>query len=136
MSQIGSRIKWCNIFLALPLLTAAHASPAETDSLTPWRQDHPPNAPYSPQEAIRKMSVPDGFTVELVASEPEIVNPIAMAFDERGRIWITESIEYPRKPAGVGRDRVKVLEDTDSDGRADKVTTFADGLNIPTGVAI
>ncbi|PYJ81179.1 MAG: hypothetical protein DME22_21770, partial [Verrucomicrobia bacterium] len=58
------------------------------------------------------------------------------SFDDRGRIWITESIEYPRKSAGVGRDRVKVLEDTDADGRADKVTVFADGLNIPTGVAI
>jgi putative heme-binding domain-containing protein len=59
-----------------------------------------------------------------------------MSFDDRGRIWITESLEYPRKPAGVGRDRVKVLEDTDVDGRADKVTVFAEGLNIPTGVAI
>src|SRR5438105_6683753 len=90
----------------------------EPEVVTPWRQDQPPNPPYSPQEAISKMSVPDGFTVELVASEPDIVNPIAMTFDDRGRIWITESIEYPRKPAGVGRDRVKVLEDTDDDGRA------------------
>jgi hypothetical protein len=42
-----------------------------------------------------------------VSSEPDITNPIGMSFDDRGRIWITESIEYPRKPAGVGRDRVK-----------------------------
>jgi glucose/arabinose dehydrogenase len=82
------------------------------------------------------MSVPEGFRVELVASEPDIVNPIAMTFDDRGRIWITESLEYPRKPAGPGRDRVKILEGTDDDGRADKVTVFADGLNIPTGVAV
>ena len=107
---------------------------AADDGVTPWRQDQPPNKPYTPQEAISKMTVPGGFTVELVASEPDIVNPIAMNFDDRGRIWITESIEYPRKPAGVGRDRVKVLEDTDADGRADKVTVFAEGLNIPTGV--
>src|SRR5437016_1914140 len=122
--------------LCIALLMATHVFAAEPEVLTPWRQDHPPNPPYPPEGAISKMSVPDGFTVELVASEPEIVNPIAMAFDERGRIWITESIEYPRKPAGIGRDRVKVLEDTDADGRADKVTIFADGLNIPTGVAI
>ncbi|HEU0009393.1 MAG TPA: PVC-type heme-binding CxxCH protein, partial [Verrucomicrobiae bacterium] len=102
----------------------------------PWRQDQPPNPPYSPLEALSKFTVPGGFKVELVACEPDIVNPIAMTFDDRGRIWITESIEYPRKPAGAGRDRVKILEDTDRDGRADKVSIFADGLNIPTGVAI
>src|SRR5213594_736311 len=124
-------------FVTLLLLLAACRLPAaEENGTIPWRQDQLPNAPYSPQEALGRMSVPDGFRVELVASEPDIVNPIAMSFDDRGRIWITESIEYPRKPAGVGRDRVKILEDTDGDGRADKVTVFADGLNIPTGVAI
>ena len=80
--------------------------------------------------------MPEGFTVEVVASEPDIVNPVAMTFDERGRVWVTESLEYPRKSAGPGRDRVKVLEDTDGDGKADKVTVFADGLNIPSGIAV
>jgi len=80
--------------------------------------------------------VPPGFAVELVASEPDIVNPIALTFDERGRIWITESLEYPRSEPGPGRDRVKVLEDTDGDGKADKFTVFADGLNIPSGIAV
>ena len=46
------------------------------------------------------MTVPPGFRVELVAAEPDIVNPVAMTFDERGRIWITESLEYPRRQAG------------------------------------
>lgn len=82
------------------------------------------------------MRVPEGFEVEVVASEPDIVNPVAMTFDERGRIWITESLEYPRKSAGVGRDRIKILEDTDGDGKADKFTVFADGLNIPSGIAV
>ena len=59
-----------------------------------------------------------------------------MTFDERGRIWITESLEYPRRSAGPGRDRVKVLEDTDGDGKADRFTVFADGLNIPSGIAV
>jgi len=124
--------------IACSLLSCAAVAvfAAGTDNVNPWRQDLPPNQPYSPHEAISKMTVPEGFTVELVASEPDIVNPIAMSFDDRGRIWITESIEYPSKPAGVGRDRVKVLEDTDVDGRADRVTIFAEGLNIPTGVAI
>ena len=82
------------------------------------------------------MQVPEGFQVELVAAEPDIVNPVAMTFDERGRIWITESLEYPRKSAGPGRDRIKILEDTDGDGKADSFTIFADGLNIPSGIAV
>src|SRR4029077_16850023 len=122
--------------LALALWLIGTPGPADEPQVIPHRQDRPPNRPYSPQEAVRRMTVPEGFTVELVASEPEIVNPIAMTFDDRGRIWITESLEYPRKSAGPGRDRVKTLEDTDGDGRADKIATFAGGLNIPTGVAV
>jgi len=136
MRRFALRMTWWNITLGLSLVIVPELCGAESENVTPWRQDQPPNPPYSPQEAISKMTVPDGFTIELVASEPDIVNPIAMSFDDRGRIWITESIEYPRKPAGIGQDRVKVLEDTDADGRADKVTVFAEGLNIPTGVAI
>jgi putative membrane-bound dehydrogenase-like protein len=82
------------------------------------------------------MTVPEGFRVELVAGEPDLVNPVAMAFDERGRIWVTESLEYPRREAGPGRDRVKVLEDSDGDGKADRFTVFAEGLNIPSGIAV
>ncbi|MBX3412197.1 MAG: c-type cytochrome [Pirellulales bacterium] len=82
------------------------------------------------------MTVPQGFAVEIVAAEPDLVNPVAMTFDERGRIWVTESLEYPRLEAGAGRDRIRVLEDTDHDGRADRFTTFAEGLNIPSGIAV
>ncbi|MCA9152606.1 MAG: dehydrogenase, partial [Planctomycetales bacterium] len=82
------------------------------------------------------MTVPDGFKVELVASEPDVINPVAMTIDEQGRFWITESFEYPRREPGPGRDRIKVLEDTDQDGKVDKVTIFAEGLNIPSGIAV
>ncbi len=102
----------------------------------PHAQDKQPGPALSPQEAMKKMTVPEGFTVELVASEPDIVNPVAMTIDERGRFWITESLEYPRKAPGPGKDRVKVLEDTDGDGKADKFTVFAEGLNIPSGIAV
>jgi putative heme-binding domain-containing protein len=102
----------------------------------PHGQDQLPGPPLSPQEAIKKMKVPDGFTVELVAAEPDIVNPVAMTFDEKGRIWITESLEYPRRSPGPGRDRVKVLESTKGDGNYDKITIFAEGLNIPSGIAV
>src|SRR5262245_37098901 len=97
------------VALLLPALAMGESFAATNgNNVIPHRQDQPPNDPYSPREALARMSVPAGFRVELVASEPEIVNPIAMSFDDRGRIWITESIEYPRKPAGVGRDRVKI----------------------------
>jgi putative heme-binding domain-containing protein len=82
------------------------------------------------------MRVPPGFHVELVAAEPDLVNPVAMTFDEKGRIWITESIEYPRRSAGPGKDRVKVFESTTGDGKFDKITTVIDGLNIPSGIAV
>src|SRR6185437_11758909 len=106
------------------------------DEVLPRRQTKPPGPPLSPAEAIAKMTVPPGFQVELVACEPQIVNPVAMTFDERGRIWVTESFEYPRREPGPGRDRIKVLEDTDRDGQIDKVTIFAEGLNIPSGIAV
>ena len=57
----------------------------------PHAQDRPPGPPSSPAEALQKMKVPPGFKVELVAAEPDLINPVAMTFDERGRIWVTES---------------------------------------------
>jgi putative membrane-bound dehydrogenase-like protein len=113
-------------------------SPAQEKkpAIIPHAQDKPPNEPRDPQTAARMMTVPEGFSVEVVAAEPDIVNPVAMAIDERGRFWITESLEYPRREAGPGRDRVKILEDTDGDGKCDKFSIFLDGLNIPSGVAV
>jgi putative heme-binding domain-containing protein len=128
------------VLLALGLLVSGAALlPAQKGrnaDPVPHGQDRMPGPPLSPAEALAKMQVPDGFTVELVASEPDLVNPVAMTFDEKGRIWVTESLEYPRQSAGPGRDRVKILEDTDGDGKIDKVTVFADGLNIPSGIAV
>lgn len=92
----------------------------------------------SPTEAIDRMILPPGFHVELFASEPDIVNPIAMNWDEQGRLWVVESIEYPYPrefwPDNGGKDRIMILEDTDEDGKADKFTEFADSLNIPTSL--
>jgi putative membrane-bound dehydrogenase-like protein len=82
------------------------------------------------------IQVPPGFRLELFASEPDIVKPIAMTWDERGRLWIAETIDYPNDihPGRPGRDRIKILEDTNGDGKADKFTVFADSLNIPTSL--
>jgi putative membrane-bound dehydrogenase-like protein len=84
------------------------------------------------------MTVPDGFEVKCFAAEPDIVNPIGIDFDHKGRVWVLECLEYPRKaPAGAKtRDRITILEDTDGDGIADKVTRFAEGLNLATGLAV
>src|SRR6266852_1287468 len=113
-------------FAALCTLAGvARFLPAQKEEKPPHGQDQLPGPPLSPADAIKKMKVPDGFGVELVAAEPDIVNPVAMTFDEKGRIWITESLEYPRSNAGPGRDRVKVLESTKGDGRYDKITVFA-----------
>lgn len=118
------------------LAVACCSSILAQDERIPHAQDKPPGPALSPQEAIAKMTVPPGFSVELVASEPDIVNPVAMTVDERGRFWITESLEYPRRDAGPGKDRVKILEDTNGDGTADKFTVFMEGLNIPSGIAV
>jgi putative heme-binding domain-containing protein len=94
------------------------------------------SGPRTPAEEKKCFHLPPGFEIELVASEPAIVKPIQMNFDDRNRLWVTQSIEYPfaapkdRKP----RDTVKILEDIHDDGVADKITTFAGGLNIPIGV--
>src|SRR5205809_5640262 len=94
--------------------------------------------PLSPAEAQKKFVVPDGFEVRLFAAEPEVVNPVAMTWDERGRLWVVELYEFPLgvKPGQKPRDRIKILEDTDADGRADKVSVFADGFNLATGIQL
>ncbi|HVJ68035.1 MAG TPA: PVC-type heme-binding CxxCH protein [Caulifigura sp.] len=127
---------WRGLSLILAVVLGS-ASILEAQVLVvPRRHDRPPGPPLSAQDAVAKMTVPEGFTVDIVASEPDVVNPVAMFIDEKGRFWITESFEYPRQEAGPGRDRIKVLEDTDGDGKVDKVTVFAEGLNIPSGIAV
>jgi len=93
--------------------------------------------PLSPEESKKLIQVPVGFDLELFASEPDIINPIAMEWDEKGRLWVIETVDYPNtvhEDEGVGDDRIKICEDTDHDGKADKFTLFADSLNIPTSL--
>ena len=94
--------------------------------------------PLLAEDSMDYTRVPVGFELSLFASEPDIVNPVAMAWDERGRLWVAETLDYPNEiqPGRQGRDRIKILEDTDADGRCDKVTVFADGLNIPTSLVL
>ncbi|MBI1785167.1 dehydrogenase, partial [Candidatus Sumerlaeota bacterium] len=107
---------------------------------------------YSPDEAVKHMTVPDGLRAKLVACEPMIVQPVSMEFDDRGRMWIVQYLQYPN-PAGLkrvtvdrysrttydripdppprgpkGADGITILEDDDGDGRADRAHDFVNGL--------
>ncbi|MEX0928017.1 MAG: PVC-type heme-binding CxxCH protein, partial [Balneolales bacterium] len=94
--------------------------------------------PLSPEQSREHVVVEPGFRVELFASEDDVINPIDMAWDERGRLWVTETVDYPNSFTDDrrGNDRIKILEDTNGDGRSDKVTVFAGGLNIPTSLVL
>ena len=112
-----------------------------------------------PEEAVKRMKVADGFEVSVVASEPLVRQPVAMEFDDRGRLWVIQYLQYPN-PAGLkrvqvdrfsrtkydrvpepppkgprGADRITILEDIDGDGRMDRGKDFIDGLNLTTGIA-
>ncbi|OYP37106.1 PVC-type heme-binding CxxCH protein [Rhodopirellula sp. MGV] len=92
---------------------------------------------FSPADAAKNMMVPDGFSVDLIASEPELTQPIAMCFDAQGRIWAIEGHTYPTKaPKGQGRDRVIVLSDEDHDGSFETKKTFIEGINLASGIEV
>jgi putative membrane-bound dehydrogenase-like protein len=93
--------------------------------------------PVSPEDSMRHMVHPADFELQLFASETELGGkPICMNWDERGRLWVAITMDYPNEmqARGKGRDRILVLEDTKGTGRADKVTVFADKLSIPTSL--
>lgn len=102
------------------------------------KRDPPPlyQFPLSPKDSMDYTHTEEGFEMQLFASEPDIVKPMAMTWDHRGRAWVVESPNYPNvfTDQWKGGDRIKICEDTDGDGKADKFTIFCDGLNIPTGL--
>jgi putative membrane-bound dehydrogenase-like protein len=110
-------------FSVLPFFLAA-AAPA------------PDSPPLSPAESLAKIHVPTGYRVELAASEPLTIDPVAIDWDAAGRMWVVEMSDYPLGMDGNGQPggRVRVLEDADGDGHYDKSTVFAEGLNFPNGI--
>ncbi len=92
--------------------------------------------PMSVKGSMERTQVPTDCELKLFASEPHIAKPIAFAWDERGRCWVVETRDYPHgvTDSGEGQDSIKICEDTDGDGKADKFTVFADKLNLPTGI--
>jgi putative membrane-bound dehydrogenase-like protein len=94
-------------------------------------------AGLTPRQAVEAMTLPPGFKAQLVAGEPDIVQPIAFAIDDRGRLWVAEALDYPQKaPPGKGQDKILIFEDTKGDGHFDKRTVFMDGLNLVSGLEV
>lgn len=131
----GAKKQWEDFRKTIPKLVYK-----DVPNIPNYEKRNPPpqyQEPLSPDESRKLIQVAPGFDFELFVSEPDIINPIAMDWDEKGRLWVIETVDYPnsvRDEEGVGDDRIKICEDTDGDGKADKFTVFADKLNIPTSL--
>jgi len=108
----------------------------KTMAANPFAENVRPTEALTPELEQKSFHLPPGFEIQLVAAEPDIAKPMNLAFDATGRLWVTTSREYPfpAPPDKAARDRIMIFEDFGPDGRARKVTKFADGLNIPIGV--
>lgn len=95
-------------------------------------------APRTPaEETLAQMYVPEGFRADLVVAEPDLHQPIAFAFDERGRMWVAEAYSYPQKqPAGQGQDKIVIFADQDGDGKYETRKVFAENLNLVSGLEV
>ena len=132
---------WHAVWLSIGLSIIGHAEedwrPMEPNSPTMWfGQTIRESAWRSPREELAGFHVPRGFVVELVASEPDIAKPMNLAFDAKGRLWMTQSVLYPfpAKDGSSSGDAAMILEDRDGDGNFETKHRFADGLNIPIGI--
>ncbi len=154
-SHVGSRFRekptlivplLSSCFVAIAIsVSALTASPLPDERFTPaepitaqelFGQTIRASSHRSPAEELAGFHLPEGFQVDLIAAEPAISKPMNMAFDAKGRLWITQSTQYPfpAKADEVGTDAVVVLEDKDSNGSFETTRVFADGLNIPIGL--
>src|SRR5690242_12399063 len=131
-----------HMMLAVVLVLPAVTVRAQDRGLPEGVKDtqNPKDIPPTPQEAVKRLKLPDGFRATLFAGDPDVCQPIAMAFDDRGRLWVAECFSYPNwiplDKASEGRDRILIFEDTDGDGTFDKRTVFMDKLCNLTGINI
>ena len=113
------------------------ARPDFPDAHTPEPQDTFAHAGLPPEEAAAAMTLPEGFRATLFAGEPDVVQPIAFALDDRGRLWVAEAYSYPQRlPDEEARDRILIFEDVNGDGRFDKRTVFIEKLNLVSGLEV
>ncbi len=114
------------------------AADAKTDPLADMGEKDPTIHYLSGEESLKTMVVPEGYKIELFTDEskfPDLANPVQLSFDNKGRLWVAVMPVYPHYRPGdpMPNDKLIILEDTDGDGRADKQTTFVDGLHLPMG---
>ena len=122
--------------LSNEIATVTHAASPKNE--LPKKQHRTSDAPFlKPAEAVAKMAIPEGFEVSIFASEPDIAEPIAFSFDDRGRIWVAENFNYRtrREHTDDPVSRIQILEDTDGDGVFDHKKTFIDTLTFTSGLA-
>ncbi|HEY7117143.1 MAG TPA: PVC-type heme-binding CxxCH protein, partial [Tepidisphaeraceae bacterium] len=120
-----------------PKFPAQVSAIAKAPAPPPPPLDQVKNSGLSPQDAVKAITFSDGFTATLFAGEPDVVQPVAFAIDDRGRLWVAEALTYPKRaPEGQGKDRIVIFEDTDGDGKADKHTVFIEGLNLVSGMEV
>ena len=110
----------------LPLLCSAQDDP---------NQPMAKSAALSPAQTAAQLTLPEGFRTELVAGEPQVIQPIAYTIDDRGRLWVIENTNYPECP-GTPKDRVLVFEDTQGNGTFDRRTVFWDKATFTSGIAV
>lgn len=126
---------WCVVLLAYEVSVPARAEEAIAAQEKPATV--PIQAGLQPEAAAAHMTALEGFRVQLAAAEPMVHQPVAMAFDHRGRLWVAEAHTYPiRAEEGQGKDKLVILEDEDHDGRFDRRTVFAEGLNLVSGLEV
>ncbi len=126
------------ISLALIAMLAPVTFAAAQNRL-PKKQHRTSDAPFlKPVEAVAKMSIPEGFAVSVFASEPHIAEPIAFCFDDRGRLWVAENLNYRnrREHTDDQVSRIQIFEDIDGDGVFDKKKLFTDSLTFTSGIAL
>jgi mono/diheme cytochrome c family protein/glucose/arabinose dehydrogenase len=129
------------LFLSLVTYTSdPHATSHRDDDSLVLRKSVPPSPVLSPQESLSHMKAEDGFEIKLVAAEPLVVAPIAMNFDEKGRMWVLEMQGYMPDTMGHGEDqpigKVVILEDKNNDGIVDERKIFLDSLVMPRALCL
>lgn len=125
--------------IGIALTVGGQADTEQPRNRLPKRQHNTSNAPFlKPEQALKAMAIPAGFDVSIFAAEPDIGEPIAFCFDDRGRLWVVENYNYRtrRNHTDDQVTRIQILEDVDRDGVFDKKKTFTDKLTFTSGIAL
>ncbi len=131
----SERVRWCDVVHAATVLVGIAAAGVVLSTLQA-AEPQTVNSPLSPEASLAAFAVDPGVKIELVAAEPEVIDPVAVAFGADGRLWVVEMRDYPHGPEAGGKpkSRIKCLQDKDGDGRFETATVFADEQLFVTGV--